>query len=319
MKISVVVPVFNAERFISRCVESVLNQTYSDWELIVVDDGSNDGSWDILKEYEKKDARIKLLYQKNSGAGSARNLALKNIDGEYVVFLDVDDYLSENYFDLLSKHNEDIVFIDVRTTKRDKKSVIEKMSKYSNLTKDDFIRAQITGKIDWAGWRKASKSKLIKAHDINYSTHTVGEEAIFSFKLLQYAETIGFIDFAVYNHELRSDSLSQTKLEDPWGEVALSLRDQIKDMGLYDCYAETLNAFIFTTAIVSIDKLAHIYERKIYKQKTKDRIEKLNFQLDKSKKIDKKHMDKKALLMMPFVKLKAVSLIRLISKIRRKI
>lgn len=98
MKISVIIPVYNAQKYIKECLESVLNQTYSDLEIIIIDDGSTDNSYVICKEFEKKDSRIKVLQQVNQGAAAARNLGLKHVTGQYVGFVDSDDVLSVHMY-----------------------------------------------------------------------------------------------------------------------------------------------------------------------------------------------------------------------------
>ena len=113
MKISVIVPVYNAANYIAKCIQSVQNQTFSSWELILIDDGSQDNSLDIIRRFAIEDDRIKVIHQENSGAGMARNNGIENAIGDYIVFLDSDDYISEKYLSLLSSHNEDVVFIDV--------------------------------------------------------------------------------------------------------------------------------------------------------------------------------------------------------------
>ena len=92
MDISVVVPVYNTSRFLRQCVDSLINQTWKDVEFILVDDGSTDDSLEILKEYQKRDARIKVLEQKNLHAGVARNNGMKQATGKYIIFLDSDDF-----------------------------------------------------------------------------------------------------------------------------------------------------------------------------------------------------------------------------------
>lgn len=95
-KISVIVPVYNAERYIKQCLDSVLAQDFADFEIIIVDDGSTDSSFSVSKEYAEKDERIKLFYKENSGPSATRNFALRKADGEYIIFLDSDDYWLDN-------------------------------------------------------------------------------------------------------------------------------------------------------------------------------------------------------------------------------
>lgn len=150
--ISVIVPAYNSEMFIGKCIDSVLEQTYSNWELIAVDDGSRDNTFGILKKYAEVDSRIRVIHQENQGPGIARNTGIAEAKGNYVVFIDSDDYIEKDYFLLLSNHNEDVVFINVRNVDKDGHVLKEEyMSKNMQLTKDVILRRQMTGKIDWGG------------------------------------------------------------------------------------------------------------------------------------------------------------------------
>ena len=95
-KVSIIVPVFKAEKYLNRCIDSILAQTFTDWELLLIDDGSPDRSGDICDEYAKKDIRIRVFHKKNGGVSSARNLGLYNVQGEYVTFVDSDDWIDVN-------------------------------------------------------------------------------------------------------------------------------------------------------------------------------------------------------------------------------
>lgn len=111
-KISIIIPVYNVEKYIKRCLESILAQTFKDYEVILVDDGSTDKSSEICNEYALKDSRIKVIHQKNSGASAARNAGLKIAGGEYIGFIDSDDYIAKDMYEtlykLITKYNTDI-------------------------------------------------------------------------------------------------------------------------------------------------------------------------------------------------------------------
>lgn len=113
IKVSIIVPVYNVEKYIHKCLDSLVNQTLKELEFIFVNDGSPDSSSKIIKEYAKKDKRIKLLNKENGGQASARNLGLEHAKGEYIAFLDSDDYVKENMYETLynraKKDNLDIV------------------------------------------------------------------------------------------------------------------------------------------------------------------------------------------------------------------
>ena len=95
--ISVIVPVYNTEKYLPRCIESVLAQTFVDWEMLLIDDGSTDASGSICDEYAAKDERIRVFHKENGGVSSARNLGLDNAQGEWITFVDSDDWIEENF------------------------------------------------------------------------------------------------------------------------------------------------------------------------------------------------------------------------------
>ena len=113
MKTSVVVPIYNAEKYIRRCIESIIHQTYENWELILVDDGSTDGSGAICKEYADKDSRIVLLQQENLGQVVARKNGLAKASGEFTALVDADDWVDEDYIERLVEiqSNADVDYI----------------------------------------------------------------------------------------------------------------------------------------------------------------------------------------------------------------
>lgn len=112
--ISIIVPVYKAEKYLHRCVDSILAQTFTDWECILVDDGSPDGSGAICDEYAAKDARIQVIHKENGGVSSARNAGMDNATGEWITFIDSDDYVATDYLDSMMKlilENKEITFV----------------------------------------------------------------------------------------------------------------------------------------------------------------------------------------------------------------
>lgn len=318
MKISAIVPVYNAEKYVSKCIESVLSQTYSDWELWLVDDGSQDNSLSILQEYSNKDSRINVIHQENGGAGMARNAAIQRVSGDYIVFIDSDDYVEKEYFSLIVKKNTDVVFIDV-LQRNDKNEILRKecISQYSKYNKDDVIRFQMTGKMPWGGVRKAVKTHIVKDNNILFSHHKVGEEAIYSFLVLLYANDFSFIDIPVYNYVLHHDSLSHTPLDDPWGNVGANLKEKITELGLFDTYASTLKAFAITALVVSLDKMAQKYYITDYLIKAKNRMCSFNDSYGSDLKADSLHMMLSARISWFVLSARLFLLFYFVSKIRR--
>lgn len=124
IKVSVIVPVFNVEEYLSTSLDSILNQTLKDIEIICINDGSTDASLDILENYAKKDARIKIISKKNEGQGIARNIGLDNAQGEFIAFVDSDDFIKE---DMLEKSYE-------KSVSKNLDLVMYKVSSFDNET-----------------------------------------------------------------------------------------------------------------------------------------------------------------------------------------
>lgn len=315
--ISIIIPIYNTEKYVCRCIDSIIAQTYTLWQLILVDDGSNDKSLDICQKYATLDSRIQVIHQRNAGAGAARNTGLNKATGDYVVFIDSDDYIDKDYFKLLSTHTEDIIFIDVEAV-NENGMVLRKeyLSAYKKMKKDDFMRAQMTGKINWGGVRKVVKREILDQNNIRYSNHKVGEEALFTYSSVFHSKTIAFIDKPVYFYIQREDSLSHTQLDDPWGEVALALKEKTIENNSYGIYANTVNAFILTAAAVSADRLATNYPAKEYRNKVKYLYTKLKSNIDSKYPIDYNHMSLKARLLGTLLLWRQFYLICVISRIR---
>lgn len=116
-KLSIIVPVYNVEKYIERCIKSILNQTFSDFELIIVNDGSIDNSGVICDKYKKVDARVKVIHKQNGGLSEARNIGLNIAQGDYIAFVDSDDYINRNMYEILYKntikYNADIAVCNI--------------------------------------------------------------------------------------------------------------------------------------------------------------------------------------------------------------
>ena len=225
MKISVIVPVYNSENYIIRCIDSIISQSYKNWELILIDDGSTDSSYQLIINKSLEDERIKVIHQENSGPGIARNTGIDAATGDYIVFVDSDDFIDTNYLRKLAKRNEDVVFIDVNQVDEELNLIkTEYMSKHKGISKEDLLKSQMTGKIEWGGVRKAVKTALLREHNIRYSKHKIGEEAIFSFCALYFAKSYAFLNGAVYSYVNRDGSQSDYKTDDPSGQPHEKIR-----------------------------------------------------------------------------------------------
>lgn len=180
LKVSVVIPIYNSEKFIDRCVDSLINQSYSNIEIVLVNDGSTDNSLDILKKLKKKDKRIIVIDQKNGGAGSARNNGLKHASGDYLTFLDSDDSFSVDAIKNM------ISTVDSKTD-----VVIGGIRIYS--TTGEIISRIIPSDNEWSQLKytatafKLYKTKFLKDNDIYYNSYYCNEDLMFC--LTAYSKT----------------------------------------------------------------------------------------------------------------------------------
>lgn len=322
IEFTVVVPIYNSEKYLSRCIESIIAQTYTEWELILVNDGSTDRSLEIMQKYKKEDRRIKIISQKNAGPGIARNRGIENANGNFVIFIDSDDYIDQNYFKILEAkcHYNDIVFIDVeRVSENGQHLSYEKMSKYMTYDKNRIIRSMMTGKIPWGGVRKVIKRDILIKNKIRFSNLQIGEEALFSFQTLHFATQYGFIDCKpVYFYVERENSQSKYELDDPWGGTFQVIEKYIEEIGEYKKYANTLNALNVISTLISIDRITQKYNGEIRKHKLKKRIITFKKNYKKEYGIDILNLMFKAQIFIPFLKLGIVFPIQVASYIKHK-
>jgi glycosyltransferase involved in cell wall biosynthesis len=220
IKVSVIVPVYNTQDYLKECMESAVSQTLADIEIICVNDGSSDDSLTILEDYQKSDSRITVINQENAGVGAARNAALDVAQGEYVFFLDSDDYMDVDALDYLyntsKDKNLDILMFGILNfnSKTGKKS----HSPYFDM---DFLREMVQDNV--FNWRDIKDrlfdvsvtlySRLFKRELISYIRFAEGlifEDNLFSIMTLMNAERIYFSDSYLYYRRIRQDSITNS-------------------------------------------------------------------------------------------------------------
>ena len=153
-EISVIVPVYNVEKYLNKCVDSIINQTFKDIEIILVDDGSTDSSPKICDDYTKVDSRIKVVHQKNSGLSAARNTGIRQSSGKYLAFIDSDDYISKDFCEILynsiTREKADVSCINLETVREDGYVIVttnDKDKLQSNYKKYVYNKKQILKEI----------------------------------------------------------------------------------------------------------------------------------------------------------------------------
>lgn len=195
--ISVIVPVYNAEKTLRRCVDSILSQEFRDFELLLIDDGSKDESPIICDEYARKDSRIRVFHKPNGGVSSARNVGLDNAQGEWVTFIDSDDMISCGYLDDVIEHKEDMIIKGYK--RRFGKTIIESLSTQDIITNSflDFVSSYITSSLLRGPVYKFYKKNKIS--DLRFlADMKIGEDAWFVFNYLARCMTFALSHQGTY-------------------------------------------------------------------------------------------------------------------------
>lgn len=218
--VSVIIPVYNVEKYLEECIDSVLNQTYKDIEIILVDDGSTDSSGDICDRYAKNNKNICVIHQKNGGLSAARNAGFCRACGEYVYFLDSDDYIAseaiEKLISIAKNDNSDVVFFDAKSFFDDS----EKEIKQNYIRKQEYVTAE--GLAVFAQLQKNNefhsavpllliRRAFLLKHNLSFMSGIYYEDMIFTFEALCLAQVVSQCKEALYYRRYRSDSIMTSK------------------------------------------------------------------------------------------------------------
>ena len=219
MKVSVIVPVYNQEKYINRCIDSILEQTMTDFELILINDGSKDKSLDILKEYEKKDKRIKVIDQKNMGVAKTRNKGIEMAHGEFIALVDNDDYLDDTYLEeFLSVSDDADVVVGGYKRVGEEKVLFEKKITTNSWSKYENV----------APWGKIIRTSFLRENKIKFFSYSIGEDIIFNMDLYTLTDKIKAIDNSSYNWFYNTSSVSNTS-QKVFNEDILVLFEKMKE------------------------------------------------------------------------------------------
>ena len=183
--ISVILPIYNSERFLHHCIDSILAQTFTDWELLLIDDGSKDASGSICDEYAAKDERIRVFHKENGGVSSARNIGLEHAIGEYVVFVDSDDWVDDSYLNcLLPENREDLICCSFEVEDSYKRNNWNVLLADSNET-TEALKENLTKFAFCSVTCKSFRNSLIQENNVRFNEEiTQCEDGLFVFDYL---------------------------------------------------------------------------------------------------------------------------------------
>ena len=286
--ISIIVPIFNVDRYLDECIYSIVNQTYKNLEIILVNDGSTDESGKICSDWEKKDIRVKVIHQENQGVAEARNKGLDIAKGDYIGFIDPDDYIHSRMYEFLYnamidqdgdiaicqeeafEDGKDPVKLDLEEYHFD--TVVSKIDVYQKLI--SFYPSSIT-----FVWKKLYKKEIIENR--RFQKGKLIEDAFFAVDVLPYARKIIQISDRLYYYRLRNNSISHAPNLKTYEDLSEAIEYQTKmmiqqgDRSLTESSAAFfLNklALLETKAYYGEDKVSQKFLRKLFLEKYKQYI-----------------------------------------------
>lgn len=298
VKLSIIVPIYNVERYLERCIISILNQTYINFELILVNDGSTDNSKDICEKYLSIDNRIKLINKKNGGLSSARNTGIELAIGEYIAFVDSDDYINKYMYEVLittlKKDKSDMVicgynkvdqneanfqeinnYIDVNNVLASKISKVEALDKLL-IEGEKFVLA----------WNKIYKRKLF--NELRYKNGKIYEDEFLAHRVLYKCNKVSVINEKLYFYIQRDGSIINSKFTTKRFDKVYALKERIdflKEKNLLELKEKAEKSFVdyfIWNYFVAYQRLENVNSDLI---KLKNEFNKVFFEILKNTKI----------------------------------
>jgi cell-wall biogenesis glycosyltransferase, putative len=202
--ISVIIPVYNAQDGIKRCVDSLLNQSFKNFEIILLNDGSKDNSLNILKEYELKYSFVRVIDKQNEGVAVTRNKGILLAEGEYTMFMDNDDFVDSDYIETLYQaiHEKklDLVIGGYKRVNQDNQIIFSQ----------DIQQSEWSKYIIMAPWAKVYRTEFLKTNNLEFFDYGIGEDIIFNLAAYKTTDKIGLLDYKGYNWYYNNQSISNT-------------------------------------------------------------------------------------------------------------
>ena len=261
-KVSVIVPVYNVEQYLERCLDSIVNQTLEDIEIIIVNDGSTDGSLKICEKYQAEDKRIILLNQNNKGVGHARNKALDIVRGEYICFVDSDDWIDitmlEEIYNFFKKTQADVIQFNYTTYYENgkfqgyqnigkwlKKYLNKNIRNYETFNFQDVVIKSFKY-LPKQIWDRAYSTEFIKNNNIHFAPTKISEDNAFSLAAYLLAKKILYIDTSFYNYFMRTGSTVNKASNDNFDifEAIKFLENYMRKIGIYEKYSHAFKNYV---------------------------------------------------------------------------
>lgn len=263
--LSIIIPVYNCEKYIGRCIESVIRQTYTNLEIILVDDGSNDKSLSICEEYAEKDSRIKVIHKSNGGVSSARNCGIKACTGDYIGFIDSDDYIDETMYEellnALLRNNTQISMCRYYNVSGEQKTISKLIADTETISNEHFLLDIFNYNCMGVLWNKLFKRQLFFKNDslilFREDIHLC-EDVLILTMLAKYSTDIAVCSKPLYNYVVSTDSLCHGNFNERKLTVIQAL-DLIVEQCRSD-FPSILNAANYFSVTFKIQVLLSLYD-----------------------------------------------------------
>lgn len=220
--VSIVVPIYNVEKYLRKCIDSLLEQTYKKCEIILVDDGSPDNCGKIADDYAEQNNNIKVFHKKNGGLGAARNFGVQRAEGEKIVFVDSDDYVRETYVsdlvNLIEKYDADVAITAIKRIKEgDSLAIHNRFKDYCISAEEAISEVYIGGKIGWSAYGKIFKKEILLNAPFPDGYY---EDSACMYKILNQCKKVAVGDYvANYYYIMRKGSILQSQLSSKHFEI----------------------------------------------------------------------------------------------------
>lgn len=325
-KVSVIVPVYNVEKYLNKCLDSLINQTFNDFEIIIINDGSPDDSKQIIEKYKSKyNDFIKVINQSNQGLSASRNNGLKMASGAYIMFADSDDYLElnmlERMYSKITSEQADVVICGNNVVNENYQIISSTFP--NNYESTDLTTQIILGNL--SAWNKIIKKDLLDDSSLLFRSNVWYEDIDFSFKLLLKSQKTCILNENLYNYSLRDGSIMNSKnlvknldLIKAFDEII----NYSKNVNLYDKYYKEIEFLVinhlYISCIVRIltNNNSTNSEKKVLLNTVLSYINK-NFH-DYKKNIYIKYLSSNRKIIFYLIRLKLYSLVKLVFKIKNR-
>lgn len=278
--ISIIVPVYKVEKYLDRCVESLVRQTFNDIEIILVDDGSPDNSGKMCDEWAKRDERIRVIHKKNGGLSEARNYGIEAARGDYVAFIDSDDWIDDDMMEILyhalMENHADIAECSWRCIYSDR--IEEETENTGIVITGDNVFA-LHGEMQWKYFKPIACNKLYDRrkifHDVRYPVGKLHEDEYTTHRAFYNADKLVYVDVSKYNYDRTREESITASFKEKNLDVIDALQDRLDffyEKGLVELQLEMENMYFW----ILLDRLYKCYEAGIYTDRVKKLINDTN-------------------------------------------